>query len=237
MRNFQFQILSAAFVCVAFLGCSSSDSALVFNPSLTANSTTDQESGTQEKSSKNKSQKNEGQEVSENQKDTAKMTQPKYNKLNNLERYVLEQKGTERAFVGKYTDTDIAGTYICRRCNAPLYDAKSKFHSGCGWPAFDDEIKGAVDRLPDADGSRTEIVCHNCEGHLGHVFFGERFTQANTRHCVNSISMKLIPAGKSMPEVIKSPKTLREEKEKAEAEAAAKAKEAANGEKQEAEIK
>jgi peptide-methionine (R)-S-oxide reductase len=112
-----------------------------------------------------------------------------YNELTNFEKYVILEKGTERAFVGEYTDLKDPGTYS----------------SDCGWPSFDDKIEGAVEETPDEDGQRTEITCKNCGGHLGHVFLGERMTKKNTRHCVNSVSMKFIPEGKELPPVVKKP--------------------------------
>ena len=140
-----------------------------------------------------------------------------YNELTDFEKYVILEKGTERAFVGEYTDLKDPGTYICRRCNAPLYKSDDKFSSHCGWPSFDDEIEGAVEQTPDEDGQRTEITCKNCGGHLGHVFVGEGFTDKDTRHCVNSVSMKFIAEGKEMPPVvIKSAETKSEDAPKQE---------------------
>ena len=128
---------------------------------------------------------------------------PDYNKLTPEEQRVIRNKGTEAPGVGEYTDHTAEGTYLCRQCNARLYHSGSKFHSGCGWPSFDGELEGAVTRHADADGMRVEIVCTNCGGHLGHVFEGERFTEANTRHCVNSISMIFHATGSELPPVIR----------------------------------
>lgn len=123
----------------------------------------------------------------------AKTNKMDWNTLTPEETRVIVNKGTEYPGTGKLLNNKEKDTYLCRRCDAALYRSESKFESECGWPSFDDEIKGAVTRVPDADGMRTEIICTNCGAHLGHVFEGERFTSKNTRHCVNSISMTFVP--------------------------------------------
>ncbi len=125
---------------------------------------------------------------------------PKLRKLTTEEENVIVNKGTEAPFTGKYYAFWDKGTYVCKRCGAALYHSESKFEAKCGWPSFDDEIPGAVKRMPDPDGVRTEIQCARCGAHLGHVFMGEGFTEKNTRHCVNSISMDFVP-DKPQPKV------------------------------------
>jgi len=115
------------------------------------------------------------------------------NQLTDDEKNVILNKATEPPHIGKYNDFFEQGIYHCRQCDAPLYKSDSKFQSNCGWPSFDQEIEGAVKRIPDSDGLRTEIQCNKCGAHLGHVFIGEELTAVNTRHCVNSISLKFVP--------------------------------------------
>jgi peptide-methionine (R)-S-oxide reductase len=121
------------------------------------------------------------------------------NTLTPQEQRVILHKGTEAPFSGEYEDFYEEGTFLCRRCNAPLFSSKSKFDAGCGWPSFDENYPNAVKRVPDPDGRRIEIECANCGGHLGHVFIGEHFTAKNTRHCVNSLSIRFIPKGHELP--------------------------------------
>lgn len=127
------------------------------------------------------------------EKKMKKDTVMKFNPLTEFEKSVIEDKGTERPFTGIYYKHQEKGTYLCKKCNAPLYRSTDKFDAHCGWPSFDDEIKGAVKRTTDADERRTEITCARCGAHLGHVFVGEGFTSKNTRHCVNSVSLNFTP--------------------------------------------
>lgn len=127
----------------------------------------------------------------------------KFNDLTPEEKRVIEDKGTEAPFTGEYDDFFVDGTFICRRCNASLFSSKAKFDSGCGWPSFDENFPNAVNRVPDPDGHRVEIECANCRAHLGHVFEGEQLTDKDTRHCVNSVSVRFIEKGKELPKTLR----------------------------------
>lgn len=125
-----------------------------------------------------------------------------YNKLTPEQQRVIENKATEAPFIGEYDNFYEDGTFICRKCNAPLFSSKSKFDAGCGWPSFDENLPDAIRRVADPDGIRTEIECTNCGAHLGHEFVGEGLTHKNTRECVNSLSIVFIPKGKKVPKTI-----------------------------------
>lgn len=133
-----------------------------------------------------------------------------YNKLTSQEEEIIVDKGTESPFSGEYDDFYEDGVFICRRCYTPLFSSEAKFDAGCGWPSFDEEYPHSLKRVPDPDGpaslsqggQRTEIQCGSCGAHLGHEFVGEHLTQKNTRHCVNSISIKFIPKGEKLPEIL-----------------------------------
>jgi methionine-R-sulfoxide reductase len=118
---------------------------------------------------------------------------PEWRKLTRQEERVIVHHGTEAPFSGEYERFSGAGTFVCKRCGTPLYRSSDKFDAHCGWPSFDQEIAGAVRRIPDPDGMRVEIRCAKCDGHLGHVFEGERLTPKNIRHCVNSVSLLFVP--------------------------------------------
>lgn len=126
-----------------------------------------------------------------------------YNNLTPKEKRIIEDKGTEAPFSGEYDNFYKDGIFICRKCNAPLFSSKAKFDAKCGWPSFDENFPNALERLVDADGRRIEIECANCKAHLGHVFEGEHLTDKDTRHCVNSLSIRFIPKEEKLPEVLR----------------------------------
>lgn len=126
-----------------------------------------------------------------------------YNNLSSEEKRIIENKGTETPFSGEYDNFYKDGTFICKKCNSSLFSSKAKFDAGCGWPSFDENYPNAVKRFMDSDGQRIEIKCANCGAHLGHVFEGEKLTVNNTRHCVNSLSIRFIPKEEKLPEVIR----------------------------------
>lgn len=125
-----------------------------------------------------------------------------YNKLTPQEEDIIVNKKTETPYTGEYDNFYEDGTFICRRCNATLFSAAAKFDAGCGWPSFEENYPNAVKKVPDADGKRVEIQCANCGAHLGHVFEGEKLTEKDTRHCVNSLSIKFIPSGENLPALL-----------------------------------
>ena len=125
-----------------------------------------------------------------------------YNNLTDEEKGIIESKGTEAPFAGEYDDFYLPGTFICRKCNNPLFSSKAKFDAHCGWPAFDENFSNSVNRVKDGDGLRTEITCANCGAHLGHVFEGEHLTEKDIRHCVNSLSIKFVPEKDPLPVVV-----------------------------------
>lgn len=125
-----------------------------------------------------------------------------YNKLTEEEKRIIDNKGTEPPFTGEYDNFFQEGTFICKRCNNPLFSSERKFKSGCGWPAFDENFPEAIKRLVDPDGQRVEIQCANCKAHLGHVFEGEHLTEKNARHCVNSLSLHFVPKNQPLPQIL-----------------------------------
>ncbi len=135
-----------------------------------------------------------------------------YNQLTSEEKRVIEGKGTETPFEGEYDNFYNDGTFICRRCNNPLFSSKAKFEAGCGWPSFDQNFPNAVKRIPDPDGQRIEIECAHCGAHLGHVFEGEKFTDKDTRHCVNSLSIRFIPKGEKLPKILDKDQVVQDKK-------------------------